>query len=249
MKSVGINEAIKSDGLRIIIVKAMPSAWGVAAKAMIEFKGLECIMSHQKPMSDNPELEKWSGVNSGPVVAWKDEPPINRWNDILFLLERLEPKISLIPKSARERILCLGLSHEICGELGFGWNRRLDFMRPQHGAAISEFAKKYGYTEIDAKLANERVINLMNELTQILESQKLKKSPYLIGESVCAVDFYWAAFSNFVKIQDASICPINPQARPMFENTPPEIAAHISTELIEHRDYIMNNYFQLPLEL
>ena len=40
---VDINEAIKMTGLRIVIVKAMPSAWGIAAKAMIEFKELDFV--------------------------------------------------------------------------------------------------------------------------------------------------------------------------------------------------------------
>ena len=87
MKYVEMDEAINADGLRIVIVKAMPSAWGVAAKAMIEYKSLDFLVAHQMPMTENPELLAWSGTNSGPVVAWNDEPPINRWNDIIFLLE------------------------------------------------------------------------------------------------------------------------------------------------------------------
>jgi len=99
MKYVDINEAIKAGGLRIVIVKAMPSAWGIAAKAMMEFKGLDFVCPHQIPMSDNPELVAWSGTNSAPVVAWNDEPPINRWDDILLLLERLAPEPRLVPEN------------------------------------------------------------------------------------------------------------------------------------------------------
>jgi len=142
---VDINEAIKMTGLRIVIVKAMPSAWGIAAKAMIEFKELDFVVSHQIPMAENPELVAWSGTNSGPVVAWNEETPVNRWNDILFLLERLNSKKRLVPEIPSDRIKVMGLSHEICGELGFGWNRRLDFMRPADDGVVSEFGKKYGY--------------------------------------------------------------------------------------------------------
>ena len=142
MQYVDINEAIQMQGLRIVIVKAMPSAWGVAAKAMIEFKELDFVVTHQLPMTENPELLAWSGVNSGPVVAWNEEAPINRWNDILFLLERLNPKKRLVPENAIQRIQVMGLSHEICGELGFGWNRRLDLIRPGDDGVVSEFGKK-----------------------------------------------------------------------------------------------------------
>jgi len=62
----------------------MPSAWGQAAKAMMEYKGRTFTVGPQQPFDQNPELLAWSGVNSGPVVAWNDEKPINRWDDILL---------------------------------------------------------------------------------------------------------------------------------------------------------------------
>ncbi len=246
---VHINEAIKTTGLRIVIVKAMPSAWGIAAKAMIEFKELDFVVSHQIPMAENPELLAWSGTNSGPVVAWNEETPVNRWNDILFLLERLNSKKKLVPEIPSDRIKVMGLSHEICGELGFGWNRRLDFMRPADDGVVSEFGKKYGYRDADAVSANHRVISLLGEMSSMLKSQKENGSEYLIGNSVSAVDFYWAAFSNFVLIQPPEVCPMNTDARPMFENTPSEIEKALDPILIEHRNRIMEKYFKLPLEL
>lgn len=249
MTYVDINEAIKASGLRIVIVKAMPSAWGIAAKAMMEFKRLDFLCAHQIPMSDNPELVAWSGTNSGPVVAWNDEPPINRWDDILLLIERLAPTPRLVPENPAERIEVFGIGHEICGELGFGWNRRLDLMRPAAGAQPSPFAQKYHYREDEAAQANTRVIAFMTELATRLKRQKDRGSDYLVGKTVSAADFYWAAFSNFVAIQPQEICPINPQARPMFEHTPNEITAALDPILLEHRDRIMRKYFKLPLEL
>lgn len=249
MRYVDIKEAIESDGLRIVIVKAMPSAWGVAAKGMIEFKSLDFLCAHQIPMSDNPELLAWSGTNSAPVVAWNDEPPLNRWDDILLLLERLAPEPRLVPEKPAERIEVFGICREICGELGFGWNRRIDMMRPAAGEELGPFAKKYNYREAEAAVANSRVIALMGELAARLKQQKDKGSDYLVGQSVTAADFYWAAFCNFVAIQPQEECPINPAARPMFEHTPAEITAAIDPILIEHRDRIMRKYYKLPLEL
>ena len=249
MKYVDINEAIKGDGLRIVIVKAMPSAWGVAAKAMMDFKGLDYLCAHQIPMADNPELLAWSGTNSGPVVAWNDEPPINRWDDILLLLERLAPETPLVPEDAAGRIDVFGIGHEICGELGFGWNRRLDLMRPAPGEEPGPFAQKYGYRDADAAVANARVIALMRELAARLKKQKENGSDYLVGNSVTAVDFYWAAFSNFVVLQPVEIMPVNPDARPMFENTPAEVLDAIDPVLMEHRDRITQTYYELPFGL
>lgn len=249
MKYVDINEAINADGLRIVIVKAMPSAWGVAAKAMIDFKGLDYLCAHQIPMADNPELLAWSGTNSGPVVAWNDEPPINRWEDILLLLERLAPEKPLVPENPADRIAVFGISREICGELGFGWNRRIDFMRPAPGDQPSPFAQKYSYRDTDAAVANSRVIALMGELTSRLKAQKANGSDYLVGQSVTAADFYWAAFSNFVVLQPAEEMPVNPDARPMFENTSADVMAAVDPILLEHRDHITQTYYKLPFGL
>jgi glutathione S-transferase len=251
---VDINRAIEADGLRLVLVQGFPSAWGQAAKAMMEYKGLEYTAGPHQAMGANPELVAWSGVNSGPVVAWNDEKPINRWDGILLLLERLAPQKPLVPADPTQRVQVFGLGHEICGELGFGWNRRLDMVHPAmasgdppEGAAT--LARKYGYNETDAGLANKRTVALMQLLASILEAQKANGSGYFVGDQVSAVDFYWAAFSNFVVIQPPEECPLDPSIRPMFENTPPEVAAAVDPALMEHRDRIMRAHFKIPMEL
>lgn len=249
MQYVDINEAIKSDGLRIVIVKDMPSAWGLAAKAMIDFKGLDCKLAHQIPFADNPELLAWSGTNSAPVVAWNDEAPLNRWDDILLLLERLAPEPRLVPEDPKERIQVFGMGHEMCGELGFGWNRRLDMLRPADGGEVPALAYKYGYRDADVAAANVRCAALMKELTATLKAQKERGSEFLVGTSVTAADFYWAAFSNFVALQPYEEIPMNPDARPLFENTPPEVTAANDPILMAHRDRIMHTCYKLPMEL
>ena len=75
---VDINQAISADGLRLILVQGMPSAWGIAVRAMMEYKSLNYTLGPQIPRAENPELLAWSDTNSGPVVAWNDEKPINR---------------------------------------------------------------------------------------------------------------------------------------------------------------------------
>jgi glutathione S-transferase len=249
MKYVPITDAINADGLRLVLVQGLPSAWGVAVRAMMAYKGLEYTLGPQLPMQENPELLAWSGTNSGPVVAYNDEPPINRWDEILHLIERLAPEKPLVPESAAERIQLFGIGHEICGELGFGWNRRLDMMRPAPGEEPSEFGKKYGYRDAEGKLANGRVVAFMQELAATLKAQKAKGSDYIIGQSVTAVDFYWAAFSNFVVLQSTDDIMLDASYRPMFENTPAEIVKAVDPILLEHRDRMMRDHFGVPLAL
>ena len=251
MDYVDIAEAIEASGLRIVLVQGMPSPWGQAAKAMMEYKGLSYVAAPQRGGGDNPELVAWAGVNSAPVVAWDREPPVNRWVDILLLLERLAPEKPLVPTAPADRVKLFGLAHEICGELGFGWNRRLDMIRAgmKPGEAPRGLGLKYGYNDNDGALAAARTIDFMTHLAATLTAQAKRGSNFLIGNSVTAVDFYWAAFSNLVALQPAEECPLDPAVRPMFEAVSPDVAAAVDPIVISHRDRVMREYFKLPMEM
>lgn len=251
MEYTDINQTIQADGLRIVLVRGMPSPWGQAAKAMMEYKELSYTAGPQQGGGTNEELVAWSGVNSAPVVAWNDEAPLNRWLDILLLLERLNREKPLVPQDPSTRVQFFGIAHEICGELGFGWNRRLGMihagMKP--GEAPKGLGEKYGYNETDGALASTRTITFMGYLAKILKAQAECDSDFIIGQTVTAVDFYWAAFSNLVAIQPPQECPLNPAARKMFENVSAEVADAVDPILIAHRDRTMRNYFKIPMEL
>ena len=178
MKYEALETIIKSDGLRIVLVQGFPSPWGQAAKAMMEYKGLLYRVAPQLAGEDNTELLEWSGVNSGPVVAWDALAPINRWDDILFLLERLAPRKGLLPELQKDKALCLGLSHIICGELGLGWNRRLSMFKPicwRSTLGVQNMADKYGYNSEDVGSADRRCETL-EMLADILRNRNMVKS-------------------------------------------------------------------------
>jgi hypothetical protein len=113
-------EIIDHPGLRMVLVQGMPSPWGHAAKTIFEIKGLDHIAAPWMPGEPNADIVAWGGEASAPIVAWAKEKPINHWIDILYFAERLAPKPSLIPADAMRRALMIGLSHEICGEMGIG---------------------------------------------------------------------------------------------------------------------------------
>ncbi len=246
-----IDDVIAADGLRIVLLRGYPSPWGQAAKGMMEYKGLDFMAGALAAGGVIEAVVAWSGVNSAPVVAWNDEPPVDRWNDILLLLERLVPDRPLMPTASADRVHCFGLAHEICGELGFGWNRRLAGVhgRVEAGAAPGVMGDKYGYNAIDGALAEARGIAFMEYLTGILKAQAKRGSGYIFGERVTALDFYWAAFSNLARIQSPEDCPLDPAIRPIFEQVTPAVAAAVDPILIEHRGRIMRTYFKLPMEL
>ncbi len=253
MQYSSVQDVVDADGLRIILVAGVPSPWGQAAKAMMEHKGLEYTAAPLMAGETNDDIVAWGGVNSGPVVAWNDEAPINRWNDIMFLLERLAPQKPLVPDESIPRAKMIGLSHEICGEMGLGWNRRLTMFQPimesgQAPEGIARMSSKYGYNESDVALANQRQIATLGMLASILAAQREQGSDYFIGDAVTALDFYWAAFCNIMDHLPADQCPTAEAIKPLFEAIDPEVKTAIDPILLEHRDRIMQAHFKLPME-
>ena len=120
---VSVEEAIKRPGLRMVVVGDVPSPWGEAAKGILHIKGIEWVAVRLS--YDNEALKEWAGQRSGPVAIYNNERPRSGWAEILLLAERLAPRPSLLPANPAERALVFGLAHEICGEGGLGWSRRL----------------------------------------------------------------------------------------------------------------------------
>src|SRR5260370_15079044 len=146
------SEIVDALGLRIVLVKGLHSPWGQAAKTIFEIKVLDYVTAPWMPGEPNADIVAWGGEASAPIVTWANEKPINRWLDILHLAERLAPKPSLIPADAAQRALMIGLSHEICGEMGIGWNRRLQPVSPAYSsrsppATLSPIGSKYRYNK------------------------------------------------------------------------------------------------------
>jgi glutathione S-transferase len=247
-------EIIDHSGLRIVLVKGMPSPWGQAAKTILEVKGLEYVAAPWQPGEANANIVAWSGEASGPIVAWAKEKPIHRWMDILYLAERLGPKPSLLPVDAAQRALMIGLSHEICGEMGIGWNRRLQLFAPMMASGnapegVSRMSGKYGYNEADAKAAGERTAGSLKALAAQLKSQYARGMRYFIGDSLSALDIYWVAFANLLDPLPKEQCPMPEAFRPGFTVTDAVVKAALDQLLLEHRSRIFREVFRDPMEL
>ncbi|MGR8949720.1 MAG: hypothetical protein ACU84Q_16885, partial [Gammaproteobacteria bacterium] len=179
--------------------------------------------------------------------------PIDSWTDILFLLERIRPTPSLIPENATDRALMFGFSHEICGELGLGWNRRLAMFAPiiESGEApegITRMGGKYNYNAADATAASERVAATLNALTAQLEAQQARGSEFFVGEKITALDFYWCAFSNLIEIMSWEKIPLAEDWRPLFVHDDQVVHGAHSDLLKAHRDRVFESYFKNPME-
>ncbi len=247
-------EALKTTpGLRLVLVAGAPSPWSQAAKAMMEYKNLEFTAGRLAAGETNDDLVAWTGINSAPVLVYEDEKPLERWTDILFLIERLAPTPALIPEEPEQRVKLFGIAHELCGELGLGWNRRLLMFAPmvESGNApegITRMAGKYHYNNADMKQADARIVATLQMLHRQLERQQQAGSDYFVGDAPSAVDFYWTAFSNLVEIISWDKIPVPENFRPLFQLNNPAVTAAFTPLLREHRERFFATHFKSPME-
>jgi len=155
---------------------------------------------------DSESLKQWAGQRSGPVAVYEKDRPRSGWAEILLLAERLASAPSLLPADAAERAVVFGFSHEICGEEGLGWSRRLHLIHAGlHNAGgfpepVAKYlSKKYGYSPQAAAAAGQRVAQLLGMLAARLKAQLEAGSRYYVGQSLTAVDVYSAAFHGPVQ--------------------------------------------------
>ena len=250
-----IPDLIAHPGLRIVIVRGVPSPWSQAARAIFEIKGLDYVVGAQLAGSENAELVAWSGQNSGPVVAYADEPPIHRYTDILLLAERLAPKPALLPEDPEERVWVVGLCHEVSGDEGIGWWARIAMFQPamsddRSRSAISPVANKWRYSEERASRASGEVVTRLQFLAAQAKANRERGSRFLVGDRLTALDIHWAAMSVLLSALPEEIMPLPPALRPMFgiSSWIPKVADALDPVLIEHRDYIIERYFKTPFD-
>lgn len=245
-------EIVDHNGLRIVLVRGVPSPWSQAAKTILEIKGLDYVAAPLEIGGANEEIVAWSGQNSGPVVAWRDGRPLSRWLDILLLAERLAPTPALLPADPLQRALAIGLGHEILGEGGIAWNRRLQMfamaVKLGAGARMAPLIDKYGFDTDDAAAAGGRIAATLRGLATQLRAQQARGVSYFVGDGLSCVDIYWTSIMNMILPLPAAQCPIRESSRSAFTASDPQIVAALDPVLVEHRDRIFKAHFRDPME-
>lgn len=239
----------QQDGLRMLVVKGIPSPWSEAAKGIFQVKQLEWTACYHDPSSR--EMSSFTGSRSAPVALYNDETPVINSLDILMLAERLEPNKSLLPLDAEKKTEVLALCQKIIGEMGLGWCRRLDSVHngiyPQ---PIADYlAKKYGYQASLGPDYGELTISILKLLTDKLKAQHEKGVKYYVGDTLSAVDIYSATFMACFNPLAPEQCPMYPPIRTVFETLDEATQQALDPILLAHRDYIYSQYLSLPLSL
>jgi hypothetical protein len=251
---VGVDEAIGRKGLRMVVVGGVPSAWGEAAKGIFHIKGIDWAAVRLD--YENEALKTWAGQRTGPIAMYENDKPRSGWAEILLLAERLAPKPSLLPVDATERALVFGLAHELCGESGLAWARRLQLVHSglagEGGfpASVSKYlGKKYGYAPEEGANACGRVCELLNMLSARLHAQRKAGHAYLVGASVSAADVYCATVMGMFAPLPQAQCAMDPSTRVAFETLNDQTRTALDPILFEHRDMMYDRHLEQPLSL
>lgn len=252
---LSVAEARERPGLRLVLTAHMPGPWGEAAKAVLTARNLDFVPVEQRAMEANDDLFDWTGIRNAPIAVYNDEPPQAGWLDILMLAERIGSGPSLIPDDELDRALMLGLSTEICGNEGFGWQRRLEMMGRsdiQNPSSDTQYDMKrmttmYGVTPEAIARAPGRMSAIMEGLTRQLKTQAAKGSEYLVGDRLSATDLHWATFSLFVKPPPEQ-CAMPDFMRHNYSHLTPELAEALDPVLIDHRNRIFERHMTMPMD-
>ena len=251
---IGVEEARQRPGLRMVVVGDVPSPWGEAAKGILHIKGIE--WAAVRLVYDSEPLREWAGQRSGPVAIYENERPRDGWAGILLLAERLAPMPSLLPADPAERALVFGLAHEICGEAGLGWSRRLQLIHAgmQSAGGFPEqvaryLGKKYGYRPETGAAVTARVVELLSMLAARLRAQREKGSRYYVGSSLTAADVYSATVMALFRPLPHAQCAMSASTRAAFETRDAQTEAALDPILLGHRDMMYAQHLELPLSL
>lgn len=244
-----------ADGRTLLTsVDKIPSPWTEAVKGLFHVQNIEFSVVRLEPM--NPEFHEWAGSPSAPALRVPGRDPITHWNDILLYVDGLPGPQRLLPSDANLRAQCVGFIHELCAPMGLGWCRRLlgihAGMNGEGGypkPIAAYLAKKYGYDSNQVDKAPARVVALLEMYAAQLKAQKDKGHRFYFGDQLSAVDIYSAAFMAIFSPLPESACPMNPVIRSGFESLDATTRAALDPLLLKHRDYIYDEFLELPVRL
>lgn len=253
MRYASIEEGRAATGLRLVLTVGAPGPWGEAAKAIFKVKGLAFLPVAQEAGGENRVLQEWTGQASAPVAVSGEEEPRTDSLEILFLAERLAPTPRLIPEDPADRAAMFGLSREIIGRNGIGWERRNMLVapmasRPDAPPHMRRIAERYSCTPETLAAAPGRIISILRFLAATLHAQRARGRRYFVGDSLSAADIYWACFSNMLVPLAEADCPMPAYLREAYGHPGGGIPEAIDPLLLAHRDAVFAEHIGLPLD-
>ena len=241
----------KARGLRVTIVRGVPSPWGEAVKGLLHVKGIDW-----QPVSfDSQDAAQtaWTGEVSAPTALYEDEAPRATVRKILELAEQLQPEPALLPLETDARAQVLEMGDALLGRGGLAWSRRLQLVHMGMsseggfaGGVAVYLAEKYGYDAAQGETYGPQVIELLRRFSHILRDSG---GPYLCGAELSAADIQLACvLALFAPLPD-DVCAMHPKARASFETLDAATRDALAPNLLAHRDHMYARHLETPLQL
>jgi glutathione S-transferase len=250
MQYVEAKDARDLKGLRLALTVGVPGPWSESAKKIFAFKKIPFVPVAQHAARSNEDLVAWTGFRNAPIAVLDDGPAKANWAEIVALAERLQPEPALLPRG-EARLVAWGISAEICGEGGLGWNRRLSMMALAEKAGTSwgnAMSTSYADSADNVAKAPERVAEILKLLAARLHAQQSKGSAYLVGDRIAACDIHWACFSQLLVPLPAAVNPMPDYLRQVYGAITEVERAALDPILLRHRDMIFDKHLGLPLD-
>jgi glutathione S-transferase len=251
---IGIREARDLPGLRLVLLRGFPSPWSQAARAIFELKHVP--FARVCPADDDPPgaLVEWTHQSSYPVAMYEDERPRAGWAEILLLAERLGPTPVLVPPDEADRAMMFGLAHEILGEMGLAWCRRLIGLAPHqenrpNDPEVAAYSYKYASGPTDVRAAVQRIVEVLQLLSQQMRRQHEAGRNFLVGSDLSAVDIYWAVSANLLSPLPQDVLPLPGAVREALLREAEPLQHALDPILLVHQRSIHRRYLRLPVEL
>ena len=248
--------AAMTTGTRVTFVPGIPAMFSEALKNICYVKGVPLIrVLHPRMGIDEvtgedrqAKLFELTAQTSLPTMLHDDERPRNVWIEQLALAERIGAAGTpiLIPDNPELRVEVIGLCAIVLAEDGLVWNMRILIDSP--------LGQKYGFSEEASALAPRKIAEVIDLLDRRLEAQSQRGSKYLVGDTLTAVDIYWATLSMSLLPPPTDIMPLTRQNQSMMKyfeanSRIPEIAAALTKRIEDHQRYILTNYCETPAVL
>ena len=256
MNVISCAEARALSGLRVVLTVGAPGPWSEAAKAILALHAIPYAAIPHAMLEENDDIADWTNVRNAPIAMYEDELPRSSWLDILLLAERIGTGPSLIGANRVERAEIVGLSHEICGEDGLGWNRRLTIFKhltEAGGIGIADlnlpprFLRDYRVTPANFAVCEAKIAAILDLLSARIAAQQQIGSPYLVGSALSAADIYLANFVGMLHPLPHEVNPMAEWLRAYYETVPAVIADRLPP-LVAYRNQIYAMHLTLPLD-
>ena len=88
---------------------------------------------------------------------------------------------------------------------------------------------------------------IIGNIGRQLASQTEQGRRFLIGDRLSALDIYWSTFAGLFDPLPPEQCPMGTAFRDFYRNPHTETQEVLSTELLQHRDFIYREYLELPI--